>query len=44
MNAFKYWAGASGKSSAEDEYIFEGFAKVLEVISPELFGIKLATY
>jgi hypothetical protein len=40
MNAFKYWAGASGSNSAEDEYIFEGFAKILEVVSPEHFGIK----
>lgn len=37
MNAFKYWAGASGNSSAEDEYLFEGFVKVLDVVPPESF-------
>jgi len=31
MNAFRYWAGASGDNPAEDEYLFEGFAKVLDI-------------
>jgi hypothetical protein len=38
--AFKYWAGASGSNSAEDEYLFEGFAKVLEIVSVESFKFK----
>jgi hypothetical protein len=38
--AFKYWAGASGSNSAEDEYLFEGFAKVLEIVPVESFNFK----
>jgi hypothetical protein len=38
--AFRYWAGASGSSSAEDEYLFEGFAKVLEAVPVESFDFK----
>jgi hypothetical protein len=38
--AFKYWAGASGSNSAEDEYLFEGFANVLEVVAVESFDFK----
>lgn len=29
--AFKYWNGGSGAGSDEDEYLFQGFAEVLEV-------------
>jgi hypothetical protein len=35
MKAFKYWAGASGIDSSQDEYLFEGFVKVLESITFE---------
>jgi hypothetical protein len=39
MNAFKYWSGASGDNPAEDEYLFEGFAKVLDVVDPSSIGL-----
>ena len=38
--AFRYWAGASGSNSAEDEYLFEGFAKVLESVPASSFDFK----
>lgn len=38
--AFRYWAGASGSNAAEDEYLFEGFAKVLEVVPINSFEFK----
>jgi hypothetical protein len=37
--AFKYWAGTSVGNPNEEDCLFEGFAKVIDIIAPESLGI-----
>ncbi|WP_416729212.1 hypothetical protein [Fictibacillus sp. JL2B1089] len=40
--AFKYWAGASGTNNIEEEWLFEGFATVESIHTPEELGLKIS--
>ncbi len=40
MNAFQYWLGTEGSEAASDETIFQGLAKVVEIIDATAMASK----